>query len=87
VATVWIPSILQELTQGQTTVDVPGSNVRQVIQNLEAAYPGLKDGLMEDGSLRPDIAVAVDGELTRLGLLETVKEDSEVQFMPAIAGG
>lgn len=86
-AVVWVPSVMQHLTEGKTVVNIEGRNIRQIIQNLDAAYPGMKEALMEDGKLRPDIAVAVDGELASLGLLEEVGESSEVQFMPAIAGG
>ncbi|HXG37067.1 MAG TPA: MoaD/ThiS family protein [Dehalococcoidia bacterium] len=84
---MWVPSVMQHLTEGKTVVNIEGRNIRQIIQNLDAAYPGMKEALMEDGKLRPDIAVAVDGELASLGLLEEVGESSEVQFMPAIAGG
>ena len=86
-ATVWIPSVWQDHTGGEKVVQVPGSTIRQIINNLDASYPGMKELLMEDGALKPDIAVAVDGELARMGVLEDVGETSEVQFMPAIAGG
>ena len=35
----------------------------------------------------PGMAVIVDGETGNVGLLEKVKEDSEVHFLPAIGGG
>ena len=50
-------------------------------------YPGMKDRLVEDGAIRPNLAVAVDGEIARMGLLEKVAENSEVHFVPAIGGG
>jgi molybdopterin converting factor small subunit len=37
--------------------------------------------------LRPDIAIAVDGEMGLDGLAEQVGEDSEVHFIPPISGG
>jgi molybdopterin converting factor small subunit len=37
--------------------------------------------------LRPDIAVAIDGEMGLDGLAEPVGEDSEVHFIPPISGG
>jgi hypothetical protein len=58
---VGIPSLLRDLTQGQKTVSVEGDNVRQVIENLDQAYPGLKDRLCEGERLRPSISVVVDG--------------------------
>jgi hypothetical protein len=33
------------------------------------------------------VAVIVDGEASVLGMLERLREDSEVHFLPAIGGG
>ena len=86
---VWLPPRMQSLTGGRQQVVVPGSNVRQVINNLEKEYPGTRDILMdvEEDELSPGVAVIVDGETSLLGLLERVQENSEVHFLPAIGGG
>lgn len=84
---VWIPSLLRDLTSGQETVTVPGSTVRQVIDNLERLYPGIKGRLCNEHGLRPGVAVAVDTTVTRLGLSQPVGENSEVHFLPAVSGG
>ena len=86
-ATVYIPPTLQSLSAGATQVTVAATTVRQIVAQLEALYPGMADVLVEDGELKPHIAVAVDGELSILGLLERVSEDSEVHFIPALGGG
>jgi molybdopterin synthase sulfur carrier subunit len=86
-ATVWVPSLMRDLTGGADRVDVPGRTVRQVIESLEAAYPGIKDRLVEDDRLKPSIGVAVDGVMTRLGVRQPVGETSEVHFLPAVSGG
>ncbi len=78
---------MQDLTDGQEKVKVEGSTIRRVVDNLEATYPGLKDRLSEEGRIRPNIAVIVDGQVSRLGLLQTVSDTSEVHFLPAIGGG
>ncbi len=85
-ATVYIPSLMRDITS-QAKLQVAGSTVRQIVDNLEQAYPGLKDRLIENNRLRESISVVVDGEVTPIGLLEKVGEDSEVHFVPAIAGG
>ncbi len=85
--TVWIPSLLRDLTGGRETVRVAGRTVRQVIDALEGLYPGLRDRLCRDDGLRPGIAVAVDTQLAPLGLLQPVRENSEVHFLPAVSGG
>lgn len=87
-ATVFIPSLLEGLTGGARTVAVPGRNLRQVIDALEARFPGMKARLLdEEGRLIPEIMAAIDGETNHLGLLQPVGEASEIQFVPAIGGG
>lgn len=84
---VWIPSLLRTFTGGAEKVVVPGTTVLEVIEHLDARYPGLKARVCEDERLKPHIAVAVDGEITPEGLLERVRETSEVHFLPALSGG
>ena len=88
-AEVWIPTRMQELTGGQQRVQVPGATVRQILNNLEKAYPGIKARLVdpEEDLLLPGVAVIVDGEASLLGMMEVVREGSEVHFLPAIGGG
>ena len=86
---VWIPPRMQRLTGGQQKVQVAGQTVRQVVDNLERAFPGMKMELYdeEEDILMPGMAVIIDGETSQLGLLERVQEDSEVHFLPALGGG
>ena len=86
-ATVFIPSLMQKLSDGKGRVRVEGATVRQIVNNLDAEYPGFKDRLVEDGRIKGNISVAIDGEITPLGMLEKVGADSEVHFLPAIGGG
>ena len=86
-AVVWIPSLLRGLTGGQETLVVAGSSVRQIIDALDRTYPGIKDRLCDANGLRPGIAVAVDTQVARLGLAQSVGEHSEVHFLPAVGGG
>lgn len=78
---------MQNLSNGEHRVVVEGKNVRQIIESLDQKYPGFKDRLVEDGRVKPNISVAIDGEITPLGMIEKVSEESEVHFLPAIAGG
>lgn len=85
--TVVIPALLRKLTNGQERVTVRGASVRQVVDDLERQFPGIEAHLVEDGDLKPGIAVSVDGEMGIGGLLDAVKETSEIYFLPAIGGG
>ena len=85
--TVAIPSLLRNLTNGKESITVPGATIREVIDNLEDRYPGLKARLCEDGRIKPGLAVYINGLLTRGSILESVDEDAEIHFLPAIGGG
>jgi molybdopterin converting factor small subunit len=86
-AVVWIPSLLRDLTGGRPQVNVPGETVREVIAELEKAYPGIEARLCDGGQLRPHISVVVDGEVSKYRLRHRLTETSEVHFLPAISGG
>ena len=86
-AVVWIPAQLRTLASGRVTVSVAGSTVGEVIAALEIACPGIRERLCDGDRLRPSLSVAVDDEIARLGLLQPVRESSEVHFLPAISGG
>lgn len=86
-ALVYIPALLQGLTGGRSSLAVAGATVREVVINLDAAWPGIADRLVDGGRLRTNISVAVDGEVSPLGLLEPVGENAEVHFVAAISGG
>jgi len=86
-AVVWIPSLMRDLTGGQERVRAPGRTVGQVLDALDEAYPGIKGRLCEGERLAQTIMVTVDGRVARLGLLAAVEEQSEIRFLPAVAGG
>jgi len=86
-ATVWVPSLMRDLTGGKESVSAPGKTVGQVIAAMDDAYPGIKGRLCQGDRLDPAIVAYVDGRIARLGLSETVEEQSEIHFLPVVAGG
>jgi molybdopterin synthase sulfur carrier subunit len=89
-ATVRIPTPLRKYTQGAEEVAVGGTNVRELLANLETAYPGIKERICDDtGAVRRSVNVFVaDEDIRFLDNLETpVKDADEVSIVPAIAGG
>ena len=44
---VWIPARMQAITGGHKTVRVAGGSVRQIINNLETEYPGIRERLCD----------------------------------------
>lgn len=89
-ATVHIPTPLRKYTQGKETVDVAGATVSEVLQNLEAAHPGIRERICDDsGKLRRFVNVFVaDEDIRHLEQLETkVRDNDAISIIPAIAGG
>ena len=84
---IFVPSLMQKLSNGEQKLMIEGANLRQVINNLDLQYTGFKDRLVEDGKIKPNISVAVDGEITPLGMIQKVDTNSEIHFLPAISGG
>jgi molybdopterin synthase sulfur carrier subunit len=84
---VFIPPQMRSLTAGEEVVEVSGTNLGQVIKNLEQRFPGIKERLCQDEDLRPGLSVAVAGSVATLGLLQRTAPDGEIHFLPAIGGG
>ena len=84
----WIPPLMQKLTNGQRQIPADGRTVSQVVDYLDVHYPGFKARICnEHDQIRPEIAVAVDGEVVTSGRRTRVSDSSEVHFLPALAGG
>jgi molybdopterin synthase sulfur carrier subunit len=86
-ATVVIPALLRKLTGGREQVTASGRTLRQLIDDLDRQYPGLRELLTEGDHLKLTLAVSIDGEIATRGMLEAVGEQSQVYFIPAISGG
>ena len=79
---------MQKLTNGQGQIPTDGQTIRQVIDYLDSHHPGFKARICnEHDQIRPETAVAVDGEEVTSGLRTRVSQSSEVHFRPALAGG
>jgi molybdopterin converting factor small subunit len=86
-AVVHIPAALRSLTGGETKVTLPGETLREILDRLEEAYPGIKSRLVAGDRMAPGMAVFVNGSIPTTGLRARVAPDAEIYFAPAIAGG
>lgn len=87
---VRVPTPLQKLTGDKSEVSAEGKNIKEVIDNMEANYPGIKERLYsEDGELRKFINIYINEEDIRfLQSDDTEVNDNDViSIIPAIAGG
>jgi len=87
---VRIPTPLRTLTKGADEVKVEGKNIKEVIENLEANYKGIKERICDnDGQIRRFVNFYLNDEDIRfIGNINTpVKDGDHISIVPAIAGG
>ncbi|MGI8609994.1 MAG: ubiquitin-like small modifier protein 1 [Candidatus Dormibacteria bacterium] len=87
---VRVPGPLRRLTSGESVVQVDGSNVGEVLNNLEQKYPGFRERIYDqDGKLRQFVNIYKNDEDIRFGsgLDTAVAEGDDLSIVPAVAGG
>ncbi|HEX8947540.1 MAG TPA: MoaD/ThiS family protein [Dissulfurispiraceae bacterium] len=86
---VRIPTPLQRLTQGKEEVEGKAGTVIELIQDLEAKFPGIAERISEGGKVRRFVNVYVNEEDIRFLQAEQtqIKDGDEISIVPAIAGG
>jgi molybdopterin synthase sulfur carrier subunit len=89
VTRVRIPPTLRAETGGAREIDAEGETVRDLLEDLTARFPALRDRLWEDGDVAPFVNVYVGGEdvRTREGIETPVAAGETVILLPAMAGG
>ncbi len=87
--TVSIPTILRPLTADQKRIEVRGTTVLELIDAIEARYPGVKDRLMSGGKMHRFVNIFVnESDIRFAGDLATAVQDGDhVTILPAVAGG
>ncbi len=88
--TVRIPTPLRRLTQNLAEVEMEGTNIEGIIDNLEASYPGMKERLCDEGgNIRRFVNIYLNDEDIRFldGKATVVADGAEISIIPAIAGG
>jgi MoaD family protein len=87
---VKIPTQLRAAAGGEAEMEVEGSTVQEVLDDLFQRCGELRARISdEDGSLRRFVNVYVAGEDIRFldGLSTPVSDGSELTILPAVAGG
>jgi len=87
---VRIPTILRTYTGGASEVDAEGATLAEVLDDLDASYPGIRARILDDqGALRRFVNVYVGNDDVRfLEALDTkTPEGAQVSVIPAVAGG
>ena len=89
-ATVRIPTILRTFTSGAGEVTADGTNLREVLDNLETSFPGIRDRILDEtGALRRFVNIYVGDDDVRFigGLDAEIADGARISIIPAVAGG
>ena len=87
---VLIPTALQKFTNNESQIECSAGNILDLIESLEAKYPGIKKSLCDDkGEPRRFLNFYVNSEDIRFleGTKTSIKDGDEVSIVPAVAGG
>ncbi len=85
-----IPTILRTYTDGAADVTGEGATLREVLQKLDADYPGIGARILdESGKIRRFVNVYVGDEDVRFarGLDTPTAAGAQISIIPAVAGG
>ncbi|MEZ4711426.1 MAG: MoaD/ThiS family protein [Caldilineaceae bacterium] len=88
--TVFIPTPMRRLTNGQSKVAIDGSTVRGLIQAMDQTYPGMAQRLLdEQGAPKRFINIFLndDGIDALQGMDTPVRDGDRISIVPALAGG
>lgn len=89
-ATLYVPTPLRKLTNGQSKVLLPANNVAELLDTANVAFPGFRDRVLDsDGEIKRFVNVFVNGVDVRSlqGKATPVRDGDEVSVIPAMAGG
>ncbi len=89
-STVHLPGPLRGRAGRRPSVNVRGATVREIIDDLDRQFPGMRFHLCEEtGELRPFVNVFVGSENVRdlQGLETPVPEGASVYVLHSVAGG
>lgn len=86
---VRIPPVLRETVGGARELEATGKTVHEVLDDLFAQHPALRERVTADGQLSPFVNLYVNGRDVRYttGLDTPVNADDQVILLPAMAGG
>jgi molybdopterin converting factor small subunit len=85
---VHVPASLRAFSDGRERFDLEGATLGQVFAALARECPTLAERVVEDGMIREDIAVAIDGSILEGGeMVQQISPTAEIYLVPPIGGG
>lgn len=84
---LFLPPAARSLADGQQSVTAAGETVREVLNAVEEQHPGVRAKLMDGDQVRGGLAIIIDNKPCPLGLETRVSAETQIHFLPPIAGG
>lgn len=72
---------LASFADGASELEIDARNIKQLLERLEQAYPGLKPALAKG------VSVSIDGLIYNDAWFKEISDDNEVCILPRIEGG
>lgn len=86
---VQIPQAMRQHADGQSTVELGGANIQEVLENLGKKFPNITGRIFENGQVRRFVNIYLNDEDVRYldNLQSATKDGDVVSIIPAVAGG
>lgn len=86
-ATVRIPLLLSNITGEVREVTLEGATIGELIDSLDARFPGFRGQIQRDGKPISTLTFTVDGKIATSGFDTLVPPEAHVAILPTFGGG
>jgi molybdopterin converting factor small subunit len=84
---VFIPDALADHAAGEQQVELSANSLGDLVRELEIMFPGIGPRITDGDRLVSWLSLVINGELAGRSFLIPIPPNSEIHFIPAIAGG
>lgn len=80
---------LRKYSQGKPEIEVEGSTIKEVIDNIDAQSEGFAERILENGELKQFVNIFHNNEDIRFkeGLATELEQEDVLSILPAVSGG
>ncbi len=86
-ATITIPLLLSDITGEVREVTLEGTTIGELIDALDARFPGFRGQIQRDGKPISTLTFTVDGRIATSGFQTPVHPEARVAILPTFGGG
>lgn len=88
-AIVRLSTPLRKFSEGRPEIEISGSTLLEVLENLDAKAPGFMERVIENNEIKRFVNIYVNNEDVRFsqGLKTKLSEKDVISVLPAVSGG